>query len=51
MCPAIGGTLRERFKAPLARVRDQLLDNHAGAMAVMIGALGLIVMVEGLAGL
>ena len=41
----------ERFKAPLARVRDQLLDNHAGAMAVMIGALGLIVMVEGLAGL
>ena len=41
----------ERFKVPLARVRDQLLDNHATAMAVMIGALGVIVMVEGLAGL
>lgn len=41
----------ERFKVPLAVVRDQLLGNHAVAMAVMIGGLGVVVLAEGLLGL
>lgn len=38
----------EGFNGRLAKVRDQLLGNHAAAMAVMFTGLGAVVLVEGL---
>lgn len=44
-------TVGERVLAPLARARDWLQTNNAVVMSVVIGVIGVVVLLEGVAGL